>query len=79
MSRSSRQVPCTGITSASSDKPFKTHEHRRERTAVRKLLRATHDDSVLPHPKAFGDPWKAPKDGMQWVSADIDRRHWVRK
>jgi hypothetical protein len=79
MSRSSRRTPCTGMTLASSDKPFKTQEHRRERTAVRKVLRVTEDDAALPHPKAFGDPWKAPKDGKQWASGDIDHQHWLRK
>jgi hypothetical protein len=68
-----------GITTAVSDKSFKKLEHRRERTAVRKKLHAMEGDAALPHPKAFGDPWKAPKDGKQWLQSRDDHSRWLRK
>lgn len=67
MSRSQRKTPIIGITTAVSDKPFKRDEHRRERSTVRTILHASADDLAVPMPRAFGDPWKAPKDGKMRV------------
>lgn len=78
MSRSRRKTPIMGITCARSDRPFKASEHRRERSAVRRAL-ATADDAAMPHGKAFGDPWKAPKDGKAWMPLYIDHSRWLRK
>jgi hypothetical protein len=63
MTRSRRKVPITGITCAESDKPFKKAEHSRERSHVRQAL---HVGDEPPHPKAFGNPWVAPKDGKRY-------------
>ncbi len=79
MSRSRRKTPITGITTARSDQPFKACEHRRERSAVRKALHWTADDTAVPHTKAFGDPWAAPKDGKAWLPLHKDRARWLRK
>ena len=79
MSRSRRKTPRLGITTAHSDQPFKADEHRRERSAVRQALHSTVDDTALPHSKAFGDPWKSPKDGKGWVPRRILRASWMRK
>ena len=60
MARSRRKTPIAGVTTAASDKAFKTQEHRRARRALR-TLDLTVDD--LPQEKQFGDPWRSDKDG----------------
>lgn len=40
MSRSRRKTPIIGMTTAESDKPFKQAEHRRERRAVKAVVKA---------------------------------------
>ena len=42
-------------------------------------MRSTADDTAVPHRKAFGDPWKAPKDGKAWMPLHIMRVRWLRK
>ncbi len=75
MSRSRKKHPGGGVAVASSDKRYKQFEHRRERTAVRSILRLGGED--LPAPKRFGDPWSSPKDGKQyWVDHNAA---WMRK
>jgi hypothetical protein len=78
MSGSTRKTPVMGITTARSDKPFKVDEHRRERRSVRTLLRSGFDgDDRRFWSKLFGDPWRAPKDGKQWIRDRIYR--WMGK
>lgn len=63
MARSRRKNPGCGITTATSDKPYKQREHRRERAAVRSI------DLIADEPPAsqtFGSPWFGEKDGKQW-------------
>ena len=60
MSRSRKQVPITGMTTARSDKLFKQAEHQRERTAVKIALGKGTD---APSPRLFGDPAASEKDG----------------
>ncbi|WP_374248077.1 hypothetical protein [Thermomonas sp.] len=67
------------MTTARSDKPFKAAEHRRERSAVRQTLGSTGDDAAVPPTRAFGDPWRAPKDGKAWMPVHVDRQCWMRK
>ena len=77
MSRSRRKTPVIGMTTARSDKPYKVDAHRRERRALRtRLLFDLEDSGRCLHPKLFGDPWRAPKDGRQMVDPDSK---WVRK
>jgi len=57
MSRSRRHTPIMGVTKGASNKPDKVKAHRRERTAVKALLRRHQDDALLPPSRAFGDPW----------------------
>jgi hypothetical protein len=54
------------MSTAPSDKAFKTAAHKRARRAV-KACDLTQDDA--PSHKAFGNQWAAPKDGKQWVDA----------
>ena len=62
MSRSRRNSPFTGVTTAESDKPFKRAENRRQRAKVNAMVKAGAVDS-LPDPREFGDPWLSGKDG----------------
>ena len=67
MARSRRHLPIFGITTATSDKDDKVRGHRAERAAVRTALVAGTD---APHPKQYGDPWSAAKDGKRyWTKA----------
>lgn len=74
MTHSSRHTPRHGVA-ADSDKHYKRTEHRRERVAVRVALIT---GALLPHPKRYGNPWNAPKDGKHWLSATADAK-WMRK
>lgn len=51
MTRSIKKTPKIAVTTATSDKQYKTREHRRERTTVKQAL-ATGGD--IPHHKEFG-------------------------
>lgn len=64
MTRSVRKTPIAGITIAESDKAYKVAEHRRERRAARQ------SSDVQDFDGNYGDPWKAPKDGKSWFSAE---------
>ncbi|QDC00347.1 hypothetical protein FGU64_07925 [Mesorhizobium sp. 8] len=66
MSRSRRKTPIFGMTTAESDKLFKTAEHRRERRTVRNIDPTSSD---APSGLAFGNPWASAKDGKRY------RRH----
>lgn len=66
MSRSFRKTPITGMTLSDSEKVFKVNEHQRERTRVKQTLVTFLDDTVLPAPKQFGNPWAGPKDGKTY-------------
>jgi hypothetical protein len=63
MARSRRKNPGCGITTATSDKPYKQREHRRERAALRSVD-LTNDEP--PASRRFGSPWLSEKDGKQW-------------
>lgn len=77
MSRSHRNSPYMGLTTASSDKPYKVDEHRAERRVKRQRLRISEDgDHPLLH-KVYGDPWGAPKDGKQEIIGKKSK--WLRK
>jgi hypothetical protein len=66
MSRSRRKTPICGMSTAPSDKAFKTAEHKRARRAVNARDLAQDD---APSHKKFGNQWAAPKDGKQWIDA----------
>ena len=66
MSRSYRKTPIGGITSCSSDKLFKTAEHKRARRATRATDLSAEEP---PAEKQFGNPWSAPKDDKRWFDA----------
>lgn len=70
MSRSKRKTPIRGVTTAPSDKPFKLAEHRRERTQVKARLRTLADDTALPSPKLYGEPWDGLKDGKMYLGRE---------
>lgn len=68
MTNSFKKVPVCGHTCAESDKSYKVQEHRRERRYVRQLLNFEDDyDDFRYDEREYGDPWRAPKDGKQWV------------
>ena len=77
MSRSYKRNAITGHTIAESDKAYKQQEHRRERARVRTVLMSADDyeELVLPDAKEFGNTYKAPKDGKQYVHKDHDERN----
>jgi hypothetical protein len=76
MSPSRKKIAKTGVTTARSDKPFKVDEHRRERRNTRVVMATTADDTdPRLHPRPFGDPWQAPKDGkVDWTGADFEAK-----
>ena len=77
MSRSRRNTAIIGMTTATSDKPFKVAEHRAERHAVRAVVNCSLDgDDKALYSKVYGDPWKSPKDGKQMVDPNS---RWMRK
>lgn len=76
MSRSRKKRPITGITKADTEKEFKQQEHQRERANIRTVLSAYDGEGdVLPHPKQFGNPWSAPKDGKRdWTGDSFETK-----
>lgn len=63
MGRSRAKHPFVGMVNAKSEKRDKVMAHKRERRVVKTILQDEDDDSNLPAPKLFGDPWGAAKDG----------------
>lgn len=68
MSRTVRKNLYSPNTCAPSDKPWKVIEHRRERATVKAMLHK--GETEMPHPKLFGNPWLAPKDGKRRIDPD---------
>ena len=71
MSRSYRQTPIFGMTTAASERRYKAAEHQRERHHVRQRLRISVDDADRRlHREPFGNPGSGPKDGkIYWSDA----------
>lgn len=67
MSRSRRQSPFAGHTTAASDKPWKQQHARKLRRAVHQTLGQSEDgDTLSPSKYAKGNAdWDASKDGKQ--------------
>lgn len=65
MSRSRRHTPIVGMTNAASDKPAKVSGHRRTRAVAREML--ARGDESPPPVEITENPWRAPKDGKQWL------------
>lgn len=63
MSRSYKKVAGGGITTARSDKEYKTAEHRRYRAIIRDLLAHEECEIIPDYKKKYGNTWSAPKDG----------------
>lgn len=72
MSRSRKTVPVTGITTATSDRAWKSEGHSRERASVREAL---HHGRDVPDRRTHMDEWNSDKDGKQWWSGS----EWCRK
>lgn len=67
MSRSRRYTPITGHTLAKSEKRDKVMAHREARRTTNQLMGwIVLDDVEPPHPKEYGNPWDAAKDGRGW-------------
>lgn len=70
MSRSYRYTPIVGIASSKGQKLFRTIENKKYRRLVHALVSVElYDD--LPDERAFGDEWKSPRDGKQWVTGEL--------
>lgn len=71
MSRSFRKTPIIGITTARSEKQDKAKAHRRDRQAVKSVLKAAIADEPenavqgREHPRS--GQWNFAKDGKRWV------------
>ena len=73
MSRSYRRTPITGLSG--SEKIYKVLAHQQERHSVKQILVSFLDDTLLPAPKQFGNPWGGPKDGKSyWKFPDWRRK-----
>ena len=70
-----RSNPIFPVATAASDKPFKVHEHRRNRRASRTVLKFTGDgaDRRL-HEKVYGEPWKGCKGRKYYCPEDPKSR-----
>ena len=78
MSRSRRKTPISGITTATSDHPWKKMAARKLRHRVKQELGATLDgDRFAGKRWDLVNPWSSVKDGKKyWLSADPG---WMRK
>jgi len=65
MSRSYRKTPVFGNTSAESDKPGRTKDHRRYRHYYKDMIRHENYDDIEP-PNFKEEPWGWPKDGRHY-------------
>ena len=75
MSRSHRQTPIAGVTSAASEKADKQAAHRRERRKVRTALRpAAEPPEVLPAAREVSNPWAMAKDGKVYYGERLDAK-----
>lgn len=78
MSDSRRKTPICGMTTASSDHPWKKAVARKLRRAVKQSLGATLDgDRFAGKRWDLVDPWSSAKDGKQWFG--FDHPEWMRK
>jgi hypothetical protein len=69
MSRSRKKASIAGITTSTSDKPWKKEAARKVRRAARQQLAATGDADALPvEPCELVNPHSAPKDGNVWLA-----------
>ncbi len=69
MSRSYRQTPIMGITTAASEKWDKQLANRRLRRVVKQVLKGEPDAQVLPLQREVSDVWTMDKDGKHWFDA----------
>lgn len=74
MSRSFKHTFICGRTKAGSAKTYKQHENRRQRRSVNQHLAVDKDDSLIPHPRKWGNMWSDPRDGKTWIFGNAD---WV--
>lgn len=69
MSRSRRQHPFCGITTAQSEKQGKQDYNRRFRRASKQHIRLEPEADVKPHLREYSNPWNLSKDGKQRFDA----------
>jgi len=79
MSRSKRRAPILGNILARSEKEDKVLAHRAARREARQIMGLIVDDADLPHPKKYGNPWLAAKDGKHWIRKDWFKPKLMRK
>lgn len=63
MSRSRKQTPVSGVTTATTEKEDKRAANRALRRAVRQRLAAGDDATGLPELREVSDVWSMAKDG----------------
>lgn len=88
MSRSRKRI-CAGNICCGTNHEWSKDEHRRERREVKQKLLIYQDDSILPHPKEFSNPWDSPTDGkhIYYYEGELKRglvdretyMRWIRK
>lgn len=79
MSRSYKKSPVHAWCNTRLMKQFKKQEHSRERHEVKQTLRQYLDDTVLPHPKKYGNEWASPRDGKWFMYGPWVDKEWCKE
>lgn len=72
MSRSRRNSPFVGFTTAETDKPWKQQSARQVRRAAYQVLGETLDGDAVPDRRVLGEPYGL-KDGKQRIAQPTAR------
>lgn len=77
MSNSYKKV-CAGGNATGSNHEWYKDEHRRERRTTKQVLNTFLDETLLPHPKQYCNPWLSPTDGKRiyWGNFEIKKDHF---
>lgn len=76
MSRSKRKIPISGWTAAKSEAQDKQIWHQRMRSAIKNIIRASHndvdvlEDTLFPTEKDVSNVWAMDKDGKHYVNPE---------
>jgi hypothetical protein len=79
MSRSRKQTPIGGITTAKSEKEDKRFANRKARRVVREVLCAAPEAEVLPHLREVSDTWTMSKDAKVYYGHSPNAAKYSRK
>jgi hypothetical protein len=78
MSRSYRQTPIRGLTTAASEKRDKQLANQRLRRVMKQVLKDEPEAQVLPLKREVSNVWTMDKDGKRWFDASKSAE-WMRK